>query len=307
LKKRTYRTSGPSSWKVQSEHGRHNRQINFPRERSGASHHLAKSLLRSVRAFQGDSSVIRKKQHDELPRTSMAGALYQLSTLGFEPQTVIDVGVACHTSELYEQFKKAGILLIEPLVEFEPFLRGICSSYNAQYVLAAAGEYPGTSVLNVHSDKVGSSFLKEIEGPDVDGSPRTVPVVTIDQLVAEKNLSGPFLIKVDVQGAELQVLCGAARTLRETEIVILEVTLFGTMLGGPQFFDIVHWMKQSRFVAYDIFGFHYRPLDNALCQVDMAFVREDGPFRKSHVYATPEQREAHSESLRSQLIALEKR
>ena len=49
------------------------------------------------------------------------------------------------------------------------------------------------------------------------------------------------------------------------------------MLGGPQFFDMVHWMKQSRFVAYDIFGFHYRPLDNALCQVDMAFVREDGP------------------------------
>jgi FkbM family methyltransferase len=242
-----------------------------------------------------------------MPRTSMAGALYQLSTLGFDPHTVIDVGVAYHTSELYQQFKKAGILLIEPLVEFEPFLRGICTSYNAQYVLAAAGENPGTSVLNVHPDKVGSSFLKEIEGPNVDGSPRTVPVVTIDQLAAEKNLSGPFLIKVDVQGAELQVLSGAARTLRETEIVILEVTLFGTMLGGPQFFDIVHWMKQSRFVAYDIFGFHYRPLDNALCQVDMAFVREDGPFRKSHAYATPEQRQAQTESLRSQLIALERK
>ena len=281
--------------------------------------------MRSVRTFQADSSVIalakrvtkqlfntigleiRKKQHDGMPRASMAGALNQLSTLGFDPQTVIDVGVAYHTSELYQQFKKAGILLIEPLVEFEPFLRGICSSYNAQYVLAAAGENPGTSVLNVHPDRVGSSFLKEIEGPNVDGSPRTVPVVTIDQLTAEKNLSGPFLIKVDVQGAELQVLSGAARTLRETEIVILEVTLFGTMLGGPQFFDIVHWMKQSRFVAYDIFGFHYRPLDNALCQVDMAFVREDGPFRKSHAYATPEQRQAHTESLRSQLIALERK
>jgi FkbM family methyltransferase len=281
--------------------------------------------MRSVRPFEADSSVIalakratkqlfntvgleiRKKQHDGVPRASMAGALYQLSTLGFDPQTIIDVGVAYHTSELYQQFKKASILLIEPLVEFEPFLRRICSSYNAQYVLAAAGENAGTSVLNVHPDRVGSSFLKEIEGPNVDGSPRIVPVVTIDQLAAEKNLSGPFLIKIDVQGAELQVLSGAARTLRETEIVILEVTLFGTMLGGPQFFDIVDWMKQSRFVAYDIFGFHYRPLDNALCQVDMAFVREDGPFRKSHAYATPEQRQAHTESLMSQLSAPEKK
>ena len=39
----------------------------------------------------------------------------------------------------------------------------------------------------------------------------------------------------------------------------------------------------------------------------MAFVREDGPFRKSHAYATPEQRQAHTKSLRSQLMAPERK
>ena len=134
---------------------------------------LAKRVTKQL--FNTVGLEIRKKQHDGMPRTSMAGALHQLSTLGFDPRTVIDVGVVYHTSELYQQFKKAGILLIEPLVEFEPFLLLICSSYNAQYVLAANGENPGTSVLNVHPDKVGSSFLKEIEGPKLMALPGPFP------------------------------------------------------------------------------------------------------------------------------------
>jgi FkbM family methyltransferase len=216
------------------------------------------------------------------------------------------VGVATQTLELYEEFADSRLLLIEPLVEFEPFLQKICSSYKAQYVLAAAGEASGSATINVHPDKFGSSLLKEVEGALVDGTPREVPVVTIDRVCAEKNLRGPYLIKVDVQGAELQVLAGAHLTLEQTEAVILEVTLFGTMIGGPQVFDIVGWMKDSGFVVYDIYGFHYRPLDNALCQVDMVFVRAQGRFRHTHIYATPEQRAAHTRALENSLASVGK-
>jgi FkbM family methyltransferase len=256
--------------------------------------------------FKAAGLDIQKVRPTAIPRASITGALQQISRLGFKPGTVIDVGVATQTLELYQEFKESSLLLIEPLVEFEPFLRNICASYKAQYVLAAAGETPGTATINVHPDKFGSSFLKEVEGATVDGTPREVPVVTIDQVCAEKSLAGPYLIKVDVQGAELQVLAGAERTLRETEVVILEVTLFGTMIGGPQLFDIVHWMKNSGFVVYDIYGFHYRPLDNALCQVDMVFVREQSRFRKTHIYATPEQRAAHTRTLENSLAGVDK-
>ncbi len=234
---------------------------------------------------------------EPIPRASMGGALRQLSALGFHPRTVIDVGVATKTEELYQAFKDADILLIEPLAEFEPFLCDICRSYKAEYVLAAAGETPGSAVINVHPDKFGSSLLKEFEGPGVDGVPREIPVVTIDQLCAARNLAGPYLIKVDVQGAELQVLAGATHTLPQTEVVILEVTLFGTMIGGPQLSDTVACMKQYGFVVYDIFAFKYRPLDDALSQVDIVFVQEGGRFRRSHAYATPEQRAAQARDL----------
>jgi FkbM family methyltransferase len=205
------------------------------------------------------------------------------------------VGAAAQTSELYEEFREAEILLIEPLVEFEPFLRKICASYKAQYVLAAAGERQGTAVLNVHRDIFGSSLMKETEGSHVDGSPREVPIVTIDQLCLERDLKGPYLIKADVQGAELKVLAGAERTLLEAEVVILEVLLFGMIIGGPQLYDVVSYMKQRGFVVYDVYGASYRPLDDALSQLDLTFVREQGLFRRSHVFANPEQRHAMTE------------
>jgi FkbM family methyltransferase len=153
----------------------------------------AKQLVKS--AFDLLGLEVRKKcsgQPQPMPRASMAGVLSHLCNLGLRPQTVIDVGVATQTEELYQQFRRSKILLIEPLAEFEPFLRDICSLYDAEYVLAAAGENRGSAMLNVHRDKYGSSLLKETEGASVDGISREVPVVTIDDLCSEKNLSGPF-------------------------------------------------------------------------------------------------------------------
>jgi FkbM family methyltransferase len=250
---------------------------------------VGKQLVKRV--FNAFGLEIRKKRPEEPSRLNMSGALEQLERVGLKPATVIDVGVAYQTPELYQAFPEADILLVEPLAEFEPFLQKICGTYKAQYVLAAAGEQAGTAVLNVHPDKVGSSLLKEVEGASVDGLPREVPVVTIDQVCADRNLKGPYVVKVDVQGAELQVLAGASETLRETEAVLLEVTLFGTMLGGPQLYDVVCRMKQLGFVLYDIYGMSYRPLDGALCQIDAVFVREHGVLRRSHAFATPGQRE----------------
>jgi FkbM family methyltransferase len=228
----------------------------------------------------------------EIPRASMTGTLRQLKRLGFAPATVIDVGVATNTAGLYEEFPAASLVLIEPVAEFEPFLQEIGKKYNAQFVLAAAGEKRGTAVLNVHRTKYGSSLICEFEGKSVDGTPRDVPMVTIDDLCVERGLLGPYLIKADVQGAELRVLSGATRTLDQTEAVILETAVMGTMLEGPEVRDVMDWMKHAGFALYDIFGFQYRPLDGALCQVDAVFVKEEGKFRERHEWATAEQREA---------------
>lgn len=254
-----------------------------------------------VRFFNFFGLDVRRHRPQAPSRASLAGGLAHLARLGFAPRTIIDAGVANATPELYDNFPNAALLLIEPLAEFEPFLRKICASRaNAQYVLAAAGQAPGTADFHVHADKFGSSLLREVEGPAMDGTPRTVAVVALDPLLAEKNLPGPYLIKLDVEGVELQVLSGATETLRHTEVVVLEVSLFAARFGCPLLHDVVQFMKQSGFVAYDFLPLNYRPLDGALAQADMIFVKEDGQFRRSNAYATPEQRATHDRLAQSQ-------
>lgn len=85
------------------------------------------------------------------------------------------------------------------------------------------------------------------------------------------------------------MLGGALETLNETELVILEVSMFEFMTGAPQFYDVVVYMKRHGFVAYDIFEEGYRPLDSALGQIDIAFAKENGFLRRDHSYATIEQ------------------
>lgn len=232
-------------------------------------------------------------------RRTLEEALDHISGLGFKPRTVIDVGVAYGTFELYEGFPEAKHLLIEPLTEYEGVLREIVQKYEAEYVVAAASDRSGAIPINVHSDLSSSSILKETEGRHVDGVKRDVRAVTIDDLCREKNLEGPYLIKLDVQGAELQALDGARKVLNDTEVIVLEALLFQFYQNGPQFYDVLSYMKDQGFVVYDIFGGHNRTLDGALAGIEVTFVKENGQFRKDHFYATNEQRKQLEKELKA--------
>jgi len=208
--------------------------------------------------------------------------------LGFQPKTVVDVGIAKGTPELYGAFPDCYFLLIEPRREFESVLVSILERYQGSYVLAAAGSRSGQITFY----QGGTSILRETMGPEMDGPEITVPMIRIDDILKDKHLDGPYLIKVDVQGAELDVLQGAQQALLEAEVVVLEVSLFEFMKGAPQFFEVVSYMKNLDFVVWDIILEANRPLDNALGQVNIVFVKDKGMFRQNHSYATIEQMKA---------------
>jgi FkbM family methyltransferase len=239
--------------------------------------------------------IVRKKS----TRGTMQAFLSFIAKTGFHPKTIIDVGVAYGTPELYQNFPKAHYLLIEPLAEWLPVLEDICQRYDAEYVLAAAGPQPGIAVINVHDNLSGSSLLKESEGKEADGIPREVPIIKIDDICEERNLTGPFFVKIDTQGYELSVLAGASNVLADTELVILEVQLWPFLIDSPLLHDVVGYMHQNSFVAYDMFDLSLRPLDNALGFLNIAFVKGRGFFRKiDHFYST-EQRQHNTACLKA--------
>ena len=220
-------------------------------------------------------------------RESMTWALFNVKQLGFEPQTVIDVGAALGTFELYEVFPKSSHFMIEPIQENEPYLAQLCKILErAEYIMAAASKQSGLVTLEINPNLVHSSISDSCEGADSgELELRTVRGITVDEICREHRLEYPYLIKIDVDGRELDVLEGAIQALEATEYLIIESALFGKI------YEIISFMKSHGFVIYDIVDPAYRPLDAALWQVDIAFVKESGWLRTSNRYCANQEQE----------------
>lgn len=138
----------------------------------------------------------------------MEEALRHLARLGLSPSAVVDVGTATGTHDLLRVFPNSQYLWIEPLREFEPDLKRLAAGYSGEYLIRACGSRSGDVIMHVHPDLTGSSILRETEGEHADGVPRQVPMCRLDDLLEERHLEGDLVLKVDVQGAELDVLEG---------------------------------------------------------------------------------------------------
>lgn len=250
---------------------------------------MIKKILKKCAALF-DLDIVRSGSKQ---RGSFDSVIAQIASQ-WQPHTIIDVGAAYgdFVKKTASIFSDASFVLVEPLEEYAESLEAVKKTYPIKAIVSgAASAQHGEMPIHVHADLVGSSLKKEIEGEHVDGVERVVPVTTLDAIEEEQQLTGPYLLKIDVQGAELDVLAGAQNVLKNTECIVLEVSLFRSMHGGADLHDIVTYMKEKGFVAYDIASFLYRPYDNALSQVDMIFVKENGPLRQFLGYATKEQRE----------------
>jgi FkbM family methyltransferase len=84
----------------------------------------------------------------------------------------------------------------------------------------ALGEAPGRAALSV-SDDASWAFLERYAPDRARGATIEVEVTTVDRLVAGGTLAPPRLVKIDVEGAELDVLAGMAETIRHHSPVIV--------------------------------------------------------------------------------------
>ena len=237
-------------------------------------------------------------------RDSLVGALRQARGAGLTIQSVTDVGAAFGEFALrcHDVFPDAKYILVEPLEEYKPFLSRVLRTIpGAEHIQAACAKRGGEVLIHVHPDLVGSSLYLEQEDSDVNGLLRTISAVSLDDIMRGRNLEAPYLIKIDVQGAELDILEGGDEALKKTDYLLLEVSLFEFFKGGPQLHHVITFMKSRGFVVYDVLGPQYRPLDNALSQVDLVFVKETGLLRAHHYYASSKQREEQNKTFALQL------
>lgn len=101
--------------------------------------------------------------------------------------------------------------------------------------------------LNVTSFSDSASFLSPTEELAKDfevtaGPTAVVDVVNLDRFAATHGLPAPELIKLDVQGYEIEALRGAEECMRNAKWVLCEVSLKEYYKGQPLIGEVIQFM-----------------------------------------------------------------
>lgn len=220
-------------------------------------------------------------QRFRLGMSTMFGSLANLKRAGFIPGSIIDAGayVGRWTEEVKTIYPETRVLMIEANPEKESLLRAVQKKFggSVEYRKTLLGASSAKDVT-FYSMETGSSVL-----PELTNLPRSVislEMETLDDVVASAELLDPLLLKLDVQGYELEVLRGAAQTLERTEVVVVEMSVQQYNEGGPLVGEYFRTTSEYGFSLYDICGQLRRGSDRALQQIDGIFVRNDSPLRR---------------------------
>jgi len=152
----------------------------------------------------------------QVPRNSKVGCLAVLHNQGFSPSTVIDVGAQVGTDALYKIFPNATHIMIEPVEENKEALLEVASTLEqAQIIIAAASYKSGETYLSVSKNIKYSHIVEDDNSKENNSELRKINCIAIDDLRNARSLKSPFLVKIDIDGEELNVLKGMNSTLKD--------------------------------------------------------------------------------------------
>ncbi len=199
---------------------------------------------------------------------------------GLAPKTVFDVGVGTGTPWLYNAFPAAKLALFEPLTAFAAELEALTEKHGADLHRVALADREGVAEFNHNEAFPTSSSLHNIDANfDSYTTSHTqhhnfvkteVPLNTLDNL---NSYAPPYLLKIDVEGAELGVLQGAKNTLKETDMIIMEMSVVRRLAHEPSFAKMIAYLDECGFDLFDIPSLSQMGANGPLVYLDAAFVR----------------------------------
>ncbi len=141
-------------------------------------------------------------------------------------------------------------------------LNGRSSGTPQTYIPIALSESDGTRIFYDRPFAPASGFFKYnvgfvrrlVDFPNLDGGrPLEVHVAKLDTLVQKGEIQTPDFVKLDVQGGELSVLRGAARSLRSSVLgVSVEVAFDKLYEDAPTFGEVSSYLKAFGLYLYDL-------------------------------------------------------
>jgi FkbM family methyltransferase len=171
-------------------------------------------------------------------------------------RTVIDVGANRGQFAVYSavRFPRAQIYSLEPLKRPRRKLQSLFKSEPRVHVIGkAAGATTGRATLNVSRQDDSSSLLamadlqtERFPGTAMIGREQ-IEVTTLDETFGDLDLQGPILLKLDVQGFELEALKGAERLLDQVDAVLTEASFVAFYEDQVLFDELNRWLNEAGF------------------------------------------------------------
>lgn len=196
------------------------------------------------------------------------------------PRTVLDVGASRgqFASFALHAFPGARLICFEPLPSSRAVLTKVTNGH-AQIVPVAVGSASGRSQIHVsgHDDSssmlpIGERQVAEFPGT-AEASVLDVEVVTL-QSVLDEGVERPCLLKIDVQGLELEVLKGAGTALGQVDEILVECSFVEMYEGQALADEVVELLFSNGFRLRGIYGL-VTGSDHSSLQADLLFRRQD--------------------------------
>src|SRR5262245_48225347 len=151
-----------------------------------------------------------------------------LRQLGFAPRHVVDVGAnrGFWTRAAFKYFRDPVYTLVEPQDHLRYYSQDlVAQGCKLKWINAGCGDFCGTLPLIVSYRDDASTFVDRHDNATAQRI--TVPIITLNQLVASSGAGLPEMVKIDAEGFDLKVLAGASDLLGKTEIFLVEAVVWG--------------------------------------------------------------------------------
>lgn len=192
----------------------------------------------------------------------------KIKSLGIPVETVLDIGILTGTGELMHAFKIKKHLLVEPIVEWNETIERNYTKAGVDFTLVNVAASDIDGMMNMETSTVipGQAISHaRLTGKSQGANLRVVPVRKLDTLLREYPLPGPYLLKIDVDGVELQILEGSLETLPRVNVVVIEANV-------RNFIERANFLLQHGFELFDIVDPCY--YDDQLRQFDLIFLNQ---------------------------------
>jgi FkbM family methyltransferase len=160
---------------------------------------------------------------------------------------VLDIGanVGQYANLVHEILPKAKIISFEPIKGCYDELVEKTKNINVKAINCAIGDVNEQQEINISAHTPSSSLLNMADlhtevfaGTDYVKK-ETITVKRLDDVFPELNISGKFMVKVDVQGFEDRVIKGGLETLKKADSVLIE-TSFEELYKDQLLFDGIY-------------------------------------------------------------------